>query len=141
MLTTAYTACISVINYSCGVSKKTVFFFFFKHKAGFLGWKQLSLHSKEQRPLPSTQFGLNSIAYPHSSVSNPNASPVKKTLGLGKTNMCKFVIENVISCFKKYEINKALCLSVNLGCYHSRKKACFYHTLVEHTLIKSKIWL
>lgn len=69
-----------------------------------LGWKQVSLHSREQSPLPSAKFGLNSIAYPHSSVSDSNASPVKKktkNLGLEKKNMCNFVTENVIFLLNK----------------------------------------
>lgn len=52
--------------------------FLTQSRISVLGWKQLSLHSREQHPLPSAKFGLNSIAYPHSSVSNPNACPMKK---------------------------------------------------------------
>lgn len=77
MLTTTCIACISVINYSRGVSKMSgVSFIFSNTKQDLSPRVETTLDSREQHPLP--KFELNSIAYPHSSVSNPNASPVKK---------------------------------------------------------------
>lgn len=52
------------------------FFFFSNTKQDLSPRVETTLDSREQHPLP--KFELNSIAYPHSSVSNPNASPVKK---------------------------------------------------------------
>lgn len=120
------TTCIGVIKCSCGVSKKTK-----QNKTqswiSVMGWKLLSLHSREQHALLSAKFGLNSIAYPCSSVSHPNASLVKKTPGCGK---------NVQVCSQtKWKINKTLCLSVNTGCYlqQTRREISVCTTLWQNT--------
>lgn len=113
-----------------------------------MGWKLLSLHSREQHALPSAKFGLNSIAYPCSSVSHPNASLVKKTPGCGKKNMCKFARKlsgRLIRLFVYQSVLVAICTKPGEKClfvpHFDRTHTYYRSTYTLHLLIKRKIWL